>query len=46
MEFSKEQLNIILGALNCYVEIESLPIDLKNEAQKLHENIKKIVKQC
>lgn len=45
MYFNEIELNIILGALNTYVEINDLPEELKNSADVLRENIKKVVKR-
>lgn len=45
MYFNEIELNIILGALNIYVEINDLPEELKNSAAVLRENIKKVVKR-
>lgn len=44
MELDVKYLNIILGALNCYME-KDLPNDLKDDVKALRELIKKRVKQ-
>lgn len=45
MEFNNDQLNIILGALNCYMRIENLPNDIRNKAENIRENIKDNIKR-
>lgn len=45
MVFNREELNIILGALNCYVRKDGLSDDLYEKANELRKNIKTIVKK-
>lgn len=45
MEFNREELNIILGSLNCYIKKDSLSDDLWDKANELRKQIKKVVKQ-
>lgn len=42
--FNEVELNIILSALNNYVKINGLPDELKNSANVLREDIKKVSK--
>ena len=44
MNLNEKELNIILGALNNYVAINDLPEDIKESANSLREQIKKVVK--
>lgn len=44
MELGIKELNVILGALNCYME-KDLPKDLRDDVKALRELIKKRVKQ-
>lgn len=43
-KFNEYELNIIYGALNCYLEKENLPEKVRQEVIELKEEIKKEVK--
>ena len=42
MNFNEKELNIILGALNNYVTINGLPENIRESANSLREQIKKL----
>lgn len=44
MEFNDKELNIILGALNCYAD-KDLPEELSKQTDFLREQIKKNIKR-
>lgn len=44
MEFNKEELNIILGSLNCYTRKDDLPYEIQKLSNELREKIKRVIK--
>lgn len=45
IDFTEKEFNVMLGTLNCYVDIPDLPNELKEQTKELRKKLKPIVKK-